>query len=128
MLEFYLLGVFCFVFHWWKNCNSYRLCLSVCRVCTKGRGQIPESHPFSVPQWHCCYYQRIFVLWSLRPITKKVCFFLPLALLLLLCMCHHVLGKYFDVILAFCRLIPLRAPLDVEARIQQSAHAMLSLN
>lgn len=91
----------------------------------KERGQIPEPHPFSVPQWHCCYSQRIFVLWGLRPITKKVCFFLPLALL---CMCHHVLGKCFDVILAFCRLVLLRAPLDVEARIQQSACAMLSLN
>lgn len=93
----------------------------------KGRGQILNCI-LSVSQWHCCDSQRMFVLQGLRPMKEKVCFFLLLAALPSLCMCHHVLGKYFDVVLAFWRLIPLRASLDVEARIEQSAHAVLSLN
>lgn len=82
----------------------------------------------SVSQWHCCDSQRMFVLQGLRSMKEKVCFFLLLAALPSLCTCHHVLGKHFDVVLAFWRLIPLRASLDVEARIEQSAHAVLSLN
>lgn len=93
----------------------------------KGRAQIPEPHRFSVPQWRGCDSQRTFVLQGSRAKKEKVRVFLLWAAVPWLCTCHHVLGKYFDVILAFWRLIPPRAPLDVEARILQSAHAELNL-
>ena len=40
-----------------------------------------------------------------EPKKEKVCVFLLWATVPWLCRCHHVLGKYFDVILAFWRLI-----------------------
>lgn len=91
----------------------------------KGRALIPEPRRFSVPLWYGCDPQRTFVLQGSKAVKEKVCIFLRQAAVPRLCTCHHVLGKCFDVILAFWRLILLRAPLDVEASILQSAHAGL---
>lgn len=64
------------------------------------------NHISFLCQWHGSDFQRPFALWGSKAVKEKVCALLLWAAVPRLCTCHHVLGKYFDVILAFWRSAP----------------------